>query len=415
MMRRLLTIFLSFTTLGLIAQINNVVVDTDYRLQQGSVDVAINTKDPANVVVASDLNRISVSLDSGATWQKKLILPDNGILGKSELHADRRGRFFLIASSVDQDDDWEASEISGRLITFMSDDKGMTWELVSEIDETSEQPVSNFSSSINVVSGDFYSVWESESGDANNIMFSMASAGKNWSKPVELIHEPANAEPYGLSPAPGASGQVYVIWADEGKIKLDRTYNKGKMWLRNDISIADVTGDFQVPGYAGPAGFPVSATDLSGSNFKGALYITWPQLLTDDQGSEIHFIRSTNKGDSWSRSGRISNPAEGAFQFSPAITVDPATGLLYIAYFSRVGREDNHSDVYLAWSLDGGGSFKQAKINTDPVNTEGFEYLHNGLSLTAFQGIVCPTWISKGEKGSNIISACMDYKDLGIK
>ncbi|MBN1995648.1 MAG: exo-alpha-sialidase [Anaerolineae bacterium] len=86
---------------------------------------------------------------------------------------------------------------------------------------------------------------------------------------------------------------------------------------------------------------PILAVDAGGT-----LYVVWRTRHHLDMG--IYFARSTNVGQTWSKSTRINDEIRRAF--NPSLAVD-SQGHLYIAWQNRAGI---NAGIYLAHSSDGG-------------------------------------------------------------
>jgi hypothetical protein len=73
------------------------------------------------------------------------------------------------------------------------------------------------------------------------------------------------------------------------------------------------------------------------------------------------------------------------------MAVDQATGAVYVVYYDRREYDDNQTDVYLAYSNDGGASFREKKISESPFVASAIPFFDH-TSLSAHNGIIVPVW-----------------------
>ena len=78
----------------------------------------------------------------------------------------------------------------------------------------------------------------------------------------------------------------------------------------------------------------------------------------------------------------------------PAMAIDQSDGSVYIVYYDRRNYNDNQTDVYLAYSIDNGNSFKNVKISEQPFTPVEEKELGAYISIDAHQGTIVPVWTS---------------------
>src|SRR5687768_11424679 len=98
-MNQIFTLIFSFALLSAVsvsAQFKNIKLDEqtegDYVCEPS---IAINPRDPLNIVAASVLNNIYFTKDGGKTWQKKKVESSFGVYGDPALIADSKGDFYF--------------------------------------------------------------------------------------------------------------------------------------------------------------------------------------------------------------------------------------------------------------------------------------------------------------------------------
>jgi hypothetical protein len=74
------------------------------------------------------------------------------------------------------------------------------------------------------------------------------------------------------------------------------------------------------------------------------------------------------------------------------MTIDGANGDIYIVFYDRRNYIDNHTDVYLARSVDGGETFQNIKLNDDPFNPVSQVFFGDYTNITAYGRQVHAIW-----------------------
>jgi len=154
------------------------------------------------------------------------------------------------------------------------------------------------------------------------------------------------------------------------------------------------------------------AVDNSLSYFRGSLYVVWADQSKGENDSDIWFIRSTNRGDLWTQPRRVNMDSTGKHQFLPSIAVDEATGILYILYYDRRAYDDLRTDVYLAYSTDGGTKFTEVKISQSPFVPVAEKPFADHIAVAAFKGVIAPVWTRMDDSGMSVWTSLLKQGDL---
>lgn len=289
---------------------------------------------------------------------------------------------------------WEDDTAANSNILFSrSTDGGATFSTPINLSNASEY---SYNPRIAVGSaGDVNVVWEYETSDNTDIMFSHSTdAGATFATPLNLSNDPADSENAQI--AVDTAGNVFVVWENDSvnlgvlfshstdagatfstptvlstntsgsyspQIAIGPNGNLGVVWeddaqLTADISFSYSSNhgvSFSAPrslsNHTGNSASPVIAIDLSGN-----IDVVWEN---DTTGSfDIFFSRSVDKGATFSVPSDISN--SGAAQASQI-------GLDAKGNINVVWQENTPSDIYFARSSDGGASFSSAvNISNDP-------------------------------------------------
>jgi hypothetical protein len=274
--------------------------------------------------------------------------------------------------------------------------------------------------------GNLYATWtqfdQLKSDDpecTSNIFFAKSSNASRWSKPVQLSMTPGDCKDddntvIGGAPAVTTDGMAFVVWSHQELIILDRSLSGGNTWLTNDIALIEQPGGWSmtIPGINRCSSMPLLVCDNTKTNFSGALYLVWADQRTGKDDSDIWFMRSFNYGDNWTSPMRINDDGPGSHQFMPSMAVDGVSGHIYIVFYDRRDHEDEQTDVYLAYSTDNGGTFKNVKISETPFRPTADVPLGNFTGIAAYNGIIAPVWTRMDDGKTSIWTSIIRFEDL---
>jgi hypothetical protein len=411
------------------AQYKNIKLDEqtvgDYVCEPS---IAINPKDPLNIVAASVLNNIYVTKDGGTTWQKKKITSTMGVYGDPSLIADASGNFYFFhLSDPTHGTGGYDSEKLDRIVVQISYDGGETWTDGEGIgfnhpkDQDKQWPTLDAKGNLVVTWTQFDKYGDTSPDCQSNILISTSKSGRKWSEPKVLSQFPGNCidnddTAEGAVPAVTFDNKMFVAWGNKGQLFLDRSFDGGNMWLTNDIKVIDQPGgwDLEIPGHDRCNGMPVLLTDRSKNPYRGSLYLTWADQRNGKNDTDIWFIRSNNFGDNWSQPLRVNDDAPGKHQYLPWTAVDQTTGYIYILYYDRRAYDDLQTDVYLAYSSDGGLSFKNVKISETPFIPTDANFFGDYLNIAAHKGIITPVWARMDNGKTSVWTAVIKHADLPV-
>lgn len=409
-------------------QFKNIILDTQDSVSRAPAEpsVAINLKNKDNIVGASILDKVYVTKDGGKTWNKSRLTSSMGVWGDPVIISDKSGDFYYFHLSDPTGQNWQSEEILDRIVCQKSTDGGDTWSDGASIgmnhpkDQDKEWAVADPNSgSIYVSWTEFDKYGSKDSTCYSNILFSESSNGKKWSDPIKInqlsgdcVDDDNTTE--GAVPAVGPDGQLYVAWSFNNKIYLDRSLNKGKNWLRNDIEVVSQPGGWSidVPGINRTNGMPVLLSDNSNSQYRGALYLNWSDQRNGSDDTDIWFMKSHNHGDTWTGPTRVNDDGPGKHQFFSWMAVDDASGFIYIVYYDRRAYDDLQTDVYLAWSTDGGNSFSNRKISESPFIPDAEYFFGDYTNIAANEGRIVPIWTRMDDGKTSIVTVIIDQEEL---
>ncbi|MDQ2656541.1 MAG: glycoside hydrolase [Bacteroidota bacterium] len=409
-----------------VCQFRNVMLDETEVAKGGLCQpvIAVNPRRPENIVADATPDNIYVTKDGGTTWNKVKASSPLGIAGEPAIITDDKGNFFYFhlseaASGGDAD-----AVTTSRVVIQTSGDGGVTWSAGEAM--TFSTPANQHNPWATIDSrGNLYVTWtkvdktgELDSACQSNVLFSMSKNGKKWTDPVVITQQPGDCRE-GESSVGGAvpivtfDGKVLISWSSQGKIFLDRSFNGGEWWLSNDIVVESQKGDnVKIPGYIKCSKMPVLMTDLSKGSLRGSLYMVWADQRNGENDTDVWFTRSHNYGDNWATPMRVNNDAAGKHQYLPWMAIDGATGFIYIIYYDRRNHDDNNTDVYLAYSTNGGASFTNKLISETPFTPVEGEMSAARISISAQKGVIAPIWTRMDGGKTSVWTAVIRHEEL---
>lgn len=418
-------LFVSYSSVAQFKNIKLAEARGGDKFQPCEPSVAINLKNTNNIVAAVVLDRIIYTNDAGNTWQEKTVTSPFGVYGDPALISDTKGNIYYFHLADPSGEGRSNDAWLDRMVVNKTSDGGATWSKGVSIghnppkDQDKEWPAINFKND------DLYLTWTQfdkyGSKDAtcqSNIMFSKSSnKGDKWSKPIILSQTPGDCidddnTAEGAVPATFYDGKIFVTWSNQGKIFMDRSYDGGETWLRNDLALFEHAGGWamDIPGIMRSNGMPVFVIDNSKGPYSGMLYLIWGEQRNGD--SDIMFSRSSNFGENWTVPAKINNDAGGKHQFFPWLTIDQTTGYLYTVFYDRRNHEGNETDVYLAYSMDAGITFTNVKISESHFVPSASVFFGDYTNITAHKGMIVPVWTRMDEGKTSVWTTVIKHEDL---
>jgi hypothetical protein len=409
-------------------QFKNIMLDeqTESNPYVCEPSIAINPRNTDNIVAASVLNNIYVTKDAGSTWQKIKVESPFGVYGDPSLISDSKGTFYFFhLSDPTHGKGGFDSEKLDRIVVQESSDGGITWSEGESIglnhpkDQDKQWPAIDAKGNVFLGWTQFDKYGDKDPNCLSTILFSKSKNGKKWSDPMEISQTPGNCldddnTAEGAVPAAAADGKIFIAWSNQGKIYFDRSYDGGNMWLSNDLVVAEQPGgwDLKIPGHDRCNGMPVIMANNSRTSAKGHIYIVWADQRNGENDTDIWLTRSANGGDNWSSPQRINDDKPGKHQYLPWMTVDQETGFIYIVYYDRRNYDDLQTDVYLAYSKDGGNNFKNIRISEKPFIPSDQNFFGDYTNIAAHKGVITPVWARMDDGKTSVWTSVIKIEDL---
>ncbi|HCR53464.1 MAG TPA: glycosyl hydrolase [Cytophagales bacterium] len=428
MIRPLILILFVLIQWEAIAQFRNIKLAEQQQGGKPMVEpsITINLKDSKNIVAAYSLDQIKYTKDGGETWSETTVTSPFGVYGDVVLESNSKGGLYFFHLSDPSGEGRSNEAWLDRIVAHQSDDGGKTWDEGVSIGYHASKDQDKPWAAVHPKKGNLIVTWTQFDKYASkdpqcqsNILMSSSSNGKKWSEPVQLnqvagdcIDSDNTAE--GAVPAIGLDGKVFVTWSHAGIIYLDRSFDEGNTWLRNDIPIEKQVGgwDLKIPGLSRCNGMPVLKVDNSPTRSKGVLYMLWSDQRNGENDTDVWFVRSVNHGDNWSIPVKVSKENSEKHQFLPWMTVDQTTGYIYVVYYDRRNYDDNRTDVYLSYSEDAGYTFKDVKISETPFVPSEDKFFGDYTNIAAHDGVIAAVWTRMDEGKTSIWTTIIHQDQL---
>ena len=382
---------------------------------------------PANdkvMVAAAILNRTYNSGDGGRTWSVKFVESPYGVYGDPVITADKSGRFFYAHLSDPEGTGRQSDKWLDRIVIQRSDDAGANWSdgsyagLNHPADQDKHWLVADpISENLYLTWTEFDHYGSTDPNDKSRILFSRSvDHGLSWSDPLKLSALEGNCldgdkTTEGAVPAVGPEGEIYVSWSYDDKIYFDRSLDEGISWLENDIEVGDHPGGWSVniPGLSRANTMPITGCDISNSDFRGNIYINYCDQSSGPDDTDVWLVRSRDGGDTWDEPVRVNTDQSGKHQFFTWMSIDPSSGGIFIVFYDRRDHDDLKTDVYLAYSFDGGQSFENVRISERPFIPNPAVFLGDYNNICALNGKVRPIWTRMDDNKTSIWTAIIDF------
>ena len=388
--------------------------------------IQINPKNPQQIVAGAVLNDVCFSADGGKTWSCEKLTSQYGVWGDPCILADTLGNFYYFHLSDPTGRNWASKEILDRMVCQKSTDGGKTWTEGTSIGLNFEKDQDKEWGVIDPNNGNIYLTWtqfdkynSKDPKDKSNILFSRSTdQGRSWNTPVRInqftgdcLDDDNTTE--GAVPAVGPNGEIYVTWSLNNKLYFDKSLDGGQTWMSEDLMIAEQPEGWaiDIPGIGRANGFPVTTCDVSNGPHRGTIYVNWSDQRNGKNNTDIWLMKSTDQGKTWSEPKKVNDDTKKRHQFFNWMTVDPVTGYVYVVFYDRREYKDERTDVYLAYSKDGGETFKNVKISETPfVAGEGI-FFGDYNNISAYNGMVRPIWTRADGKTLSIWTALIQIED----
>lgn len=387
--------------------------------------ITINPQNPANMVAGVILDQVFYSQDSGRTWRRDTLFSPYGVWGDPVVVSDTAGAHYYFHLSDPTGANWASERILDRLVCQKSTDGGRTWTegtfmgLNHPKDQDKEwAAVAPQTNTLYVAWTQFDDYGSEDPADRSNILVARSTDGaQSWSKAQRINQYSGNcldgdSTTEGAVPSVGPAGELYVAWALGEKIYMDRSLDGGRTWQAQDHVVAAHEGGWEIniKGLQRCNGMPVTAVDRSMGPHRGRVYVNWVDKRRGNY--DVWLAYSDDRGDTWSDPVRVNDDRGGADQFFTWLDVDPATGYLYTVFYDRRGRTGTQTDVYLAYSRDGGATWANEKISAKPFKPVPAVFFGDYNHIDVHHGLIRPIWTRYENDSLSVWTALIQEEDL---
>lgn len=399
------------------AQHQNVMISNSNSPEEPSIYIDPNNTD--RLIAGANINNVFTSEDGGLTWNVGILYSaTNGVWGDPVTIVDNEGNLFFFHLANPPGGNW-----IDRIVCQKSTDGGLTWNDGSYMGLNGDKAQDKHWVVIDRENENIYSTWTQfdDYGNSNpayrsNIMFSKSTDGGDTWSPALRINEvdgdciDSDNTVEGAVPAVGPNGEIYVAWAGPEGIVFDRSLDQGETWLENDIFVSDFPGgwDYAIPGIYRANGLPITVCDLSGGENHGTIYINWSDQRYGEDDTDVWLVKSTDGGDTWSEPIRVNDDPPGKQQFFTWMAVDQVTGYVHFVYYDRRAYDDNNTDVYMAFTKDGGNTFTNYKVSEEPFLPNSNVFFGDYNNLSVHNDVIRPIWTRLQNGNLSVWTALID-------
>ncbi len=308
---------------------------------------------------------VAFTTDGGQSWVNSGVLDPGVFRSEPVLASDRFGSFCYSS--------WTSS---GNLNDFFkSNNGGMTWSAPIPA-YGGDKPWFTIDNTGGVGDGHIYSAWSPYVGCCGSNNFSRSTDGAmTWMPPIEIP-----GGPFGGTLAVGPDGELYVASVSGTGAAFSRSDNArfdDQVPTFTQTQPVDLGGFFGGPGGPNPQGLLGQAwvaVDQSTGPNRADVYLLCSVRLPGNQWGrdplEVMFARSDDQGATWSAPLRINDDPQtsNAWQWFGTLAAAPNGRLDAVWNDTRSDPEGNFSELYYAFSYDGGRSWSANVPVSPPFN-----------------------------------------------
>lgn len=416
---------------GVRSQFPNVLISTSNNPEE--VSIAINPKNTNQIVAGANLNNSYRSIDAGATWSVSTITcPAYSVYGDPVLIWDTANACYYLHLSNPNPTVTPGGSWVDRIVVQKSTNFGQNYTGCTATGKNGSKVQDKAWAVVNPTNNEMHVTWTQfdvygslASTDSSIILYSKSNdAGNTWSTPLRIskfagdcVDEDNTVE--GAVPAVGPMGEVYCAWASQQGLMFQKSTNGGLTWLPQEKFINTIPGgwDYSISGVMRCNGLPFTFCDLSNGPNKGTIYINWSDQRNGTTDTDIWLVKSSDGGTTWSLPKRVNDDPPGKQQFMSAMTIDQATGYLYIVFYDRRNyTSGNNTDVYMAVSKDGGNTFVNYQINANVFSPIPSVFFGDYIGISAHNNVIRPIWMQMTGSGAlSVWTSLINPVILGIE
>lgn len=389
--------------------------EAKYSSSQIEPSIAINPKNPDQIIAGSVLNDFYYSNDGGKSWSSESLRSEYGVWGDPVLMFDTTNTayYFHLASykktsHLDRIVCQKAQiNEEGELRAEMFDKGTFTEPNGTKVQDKHWTVLNEKTNEIYMTWTQFDEYNSKEAEDSTIIVFSKsADQGVTWTAPKRISYYAGDCldgdnTVEGAVPAVGPNGEIYVTWTGPKGLVFQKSLDGGETWMPKEDIIGKQYGGWtlDIPGIYRANGLPILKCDLSEGPDRGALYLNWCDQRNGENDTDVWLMKSTDGGNSWSKRVRVNQDDSKRHQFFTWMALDQSTGYLYFVYYDRRNTYETETETYISYSIDGGATFTDVPISKAPFVPDPNLFFGDYLNIDAVDGHVIAIWpeMHKGE------------------
>lgn len=423
---RLALLFLIISFSVTFAQPENIRVSKEWSTDPEEVSIAINPANPDQLAAGANISYFYSSEDGGKTWSQKNLKSTYGVWGDPCVIYNGKGELFFGHLSNPDKNIFSNGYWIDRIVVQKSTDNGASWNNGVGVGFTSPKNQDKEWLAVDLTesdySGNLYMAWTEfddygsyAPSDKSRILFSKSEDdGMTWENPVAINDVNGNCidgdnTVEGAVPCVGPDGEVYISWAGPEGLVFDKSLDGGKTF-GEDVFVSDIPGGwaFNVEGISRCNGLPITACDVSDSEYRGNIYINWSDQRNGTENTDIFLAKSEDGGQTWSEPKRVNTDNSGKHQFFTWMTIDQSTGYLYFVFYDRRDTEYYITNVYMAVSKDGGETFSNYRINERTFNPSQNIFFGDYTNVAAYEGKIYPIWMAMNNQKLSVWTSIIE-------
>lgn len=392
-----------------------------YFYSQVEPSIYINQNNTNEIIAGSVMNDYYYSTDGGKTWTAKSIKSKWGVNGDPCMLIDNAGRYYYFHLSNIEGEPLVGGIVSERSNTIDGKFKYQGHTLANGKFHDKEW------ATFNRETNEIYLTWTQfdayDSDDPNDFSFILFSSSKDggltWSEPKQISTIPGDCQDNDLTaegavPTVGPNGEIYVAWSRNDSLWFNCSLDNGSTWLATEKFIAQQHEGWvlDIPGIYRCNGLPVTTCDLSRTKNRGTIYVNYSDQMDGIDNTDIWLVKSKDQGKTWSEPLMVNSDSTKRHQFLSWMTIDQSTGYVYIVYYDRRNHNSTMTDVYLAWSVDGGESFKEIKISESAFKPNPKVFFGDYTNISVHNGVIRPIWTRLDNTQISLYTALIHFNDL---
>lgn len=417
------SLFLMFLTSNIFAQYKNIQLPkpkaSTYRYAQVEPSIAINPNNPKQVIAGTVMNEYYYSKNGGKSWKSMNMSSAYGVNGDPCVIFDKNSDiyYFHLASvpggqHLDRIVCQKSTKLKGNF------NEGTFPAPNGKVQDKEWVAVDYKTNAMYMTWTQFDKYNNADTSFHSNIVFSKSLDGaKTWSEPIEInsvygdcLDDDNTVE--GATPAVGPNGEVYVAWTGPNGIVFNRSLDKGKTWLKDEVKIADHPEGWtiKVPGIYRCNGLPILKCDISDGPNRGKLYLNWADQSNGTDDTDVWIATSDDGGITWTEPIRVNQDKTKTHQFFTWMDIDQCNGDVYFVYYDRSNYETSSikTDVVVSLTSDGGKTFKAKVVSESPFEPNDKLFFGDYNNISVVDGMVRPIWTRMHESRISVWTALID-------